>query len=192
MEGFGSSLVFVWLRLRHWFSYSLVTVQEFGLSKRLLAMPLVVRGWTASLRALPHFGIETTQEEEHQKCNSVSLRSASANRERRFLTGHHQPGAWCSDTPFVPADDWQLCGWEFSTGMTGVRDQREGLQGAGQILAPERTNSNTFLELHVVFLKQERGYIFLHFFLSLFLFWRFWSCLWESPSEVSIHIEETF
>lgn len=44
MEGFGSSLVFVWLRLWHWFSYSLVTVQEFGLSKQLLAMPLVVRG----------------------------------------------------------------------------------------------------------------------------------------------------
>lgn len=89
--------------------------------------------------------------------------------EWRFVTGHHQPGVWLSDTPLAPADDWQLCGSEFSTGMTGVRVQREGSQGAGQILAPERTNSNTFLELHI-FLKQERGYIFLHFFLFLFFF----------------------
>lgn len=77
MESFGSSSVFVWLRLWHWFGYSLVTVQEFGLSKWLLAMPLVVRGWAASLKAILPFGIETTREDEYQKCIKVSLWSAS-------------------------------------------------------------------------------------------------------------------
>lgn len=56
--------------------------------------------------------------------------------------------------------------------MTGVRDQREGLQGAGQILAPERTNSNTFLELHVVvvFFKAREGLHILTFFPFSFSF----------------------
>ena len=49
----------------------------------------------------------------------------------RFITGHHQPGVWHSDTPMAPADDRQLCGSEFSTGMIGDRGQREGSQGAG-------------------------------------------------------------
>lgn len=97
METFGSSLVFVWLRLWHWFGYSLVTLQEFGLSKWLPSMPLVVRGWAASLRAILHFGIETTRE-EYQKCISVRLLSASVGLGDE-VRGHHRSGVWLSDAP---------------------------------------------------------------------------------------------
>lgn len=51
--------------------------------------------------------------------------------EMRFVTGRHQTGVRLSDTPIAPADDWQLCGSKFSTGMKGVKGQREGSQGAG-------------------------------------------------------------
>lgn len=144
MEHFGSSLFFVWLRLWHWFGYSLVTVQEFGLSKWLLTMPLVVRGWTAFLRVTPHFGIETTQEEEYQKCNSVSLWSASVGLEMEV---------WNWSPPVRCVAQWHhhgTCRW-LTVLWVGVKYrndrgqvQREGSQGAAHILAPERTNSNTF------------------------------------------------
>lgn len=192
MESFGSSLVFVWLRLWHWFGYSLVTVQEFGLSKWLLAMPLVVRGWAASLRAIPHFGIETTQEEEYQKCRVKSLICLCGTGRWGLLLATTSQVCGSMTPPWLPADDWQLCGSEFSTGMTGSGSEG-GVRGSlGHILAPERTNSNTFLELRI-FLKQERGYIFLHFFLFLFFFSEVLVLsLRKSPSEVSIHNEETF
>lgn len=78
MKSFGSSLVFVWLRLWHWFGYSLVTLQEFGQSKWLLVVPLVVRGWAASLKAIPQFGIEDyARGAVLKKCNSVILWSVS-------------------------------------------------------------------------------------------------------------------
>lgn len=113
--------------------------------------------------------------------------------EVRFVTGHHQPGAWLSNTPTVclqmidssagrsSAQEWQ---------GSGVRGR--GHRELGHILAPERTKSNTFLELRI-FLKQERGYIFLHFFLFLIFFSEVLVLsLRKSPSEVSIHNEETF
>lgn len=88
-----------------------------------------------------------------------------------FVAGHHLPGVWLSDTPMAPADDWQLCGSEFSTGMTGVRGQREGSQGAGTRIGTWK-DQQQYLSRAPHFLKQERGYIFLHIFfpLSLFLF----------------------
>lgn len=80
---------------------------------------------------------------------------------------------------------------------SGVRGR--GHRELGHILAPERTNSNIFLELRIsfffffFFLKQERGYIFLHFFLFLFFFSEVLVLsLRKSPSEVSIHNEVTF
>lgn len=170
METFGSSLVFVWLKLWHWFGYSLVTVQEFGLSKWLPSMPLVVRGWAASLRAIPHFGIETTHEEEYQKCNSVGLWSAS---------GTGRWGLWLvttsqvcdSVTPPWPADDWQLCGSGFSTGMTGVRGQREGSQGAGTHIGTWEDQQQYLSRAPRFFFKAREGlHIHTFFPLSLFLF----------------------
>lgn len=71
------ALLVIWFKSWHWFGYSLVSVQEFGPSKRLFffffltffylpAMPLVVRRRSASLRALQCFGFGTTREEENQ------------------------------------------------------------------------------------------------------------------------------
>lgn len=148
MESFGSSLVFVWLKLWHWFGYSLVRVQEFGLSNVLLAMPLVVRGWAASLRVIPHFGIETAQEDEYQKCNSVSLWSA-------FVGLGDEVSGW--SPPARCLTQWHphgTCRWltALRVGVQHRNDRGQGSEGGGQgeqghILAPERTNSNTFLEL---------------------------------------------
>lgn len=193
METFGSSLVFVWLKLWNWFGYSLVTVQEFGLSKWLPSMPLVVRGWAASLRAIPHFGIETTHEEEYQKCNSVGLWSAS---------GTGRWGLWLVTTSQVcdsVTPPWRLQMIGSSAGQGSAQEWKgSGVRGRGHrelghILAPERTNSNIFLELRDFFLKQERGYIFIHFFLFLFFFSEVLVLsLRKSPSEVSIHNEVTF
>lgn len=99
--------------------------------------------------------------------------------EMRFVAGHHLPGVWLSDTP------WHLQMIDSSVGRSSAQEwQGSGVRGRGHreqghILAPEKTNSDTFLELRI-FLKQERGYIFLHFFSSFsFSFQRFWSCLWE-------------
>lgn len=195
METFGSSLVFVWLRLWHWFGCSLVTVQEFGLSKWLLSMPLVVRGWAASLRAIPHFGIRTTQEEEYQKMQQCQALIC--------LCGTGRWGLWLVTTNQVcdsVTPPWRLQMIDSSAGQSSAQEwQGSGVRGRvhrelGHILAPERTNSNIFLELRcfvVVFLKQERGYIFLHFFLFFFLEVLVLS-LRKSSSEVSIHNEVTF
>lgn len=193
MEGFGSSSVFVWLRLWHWFGCSLVTVQEFGLSKWLLAMPLVVRGWTASLRALPHFGIETTQEEEYQKCNSVSLWSASAGLGVEVC--YWSPPARC----VAQWHPFGACRW-LTALWVGVQHRNDRGQGSEGGVTGSWTNIGTwedqqqyfFRAPHFFFKAREGLHILTFFPLSLFLFWRFWSCLWESPSEVSIHIEETF
>lgn len=72
---------------------------------------------------------------------------------------------------------------------SGVKGQ--GSEGAGHILAPERTNRNTLTELRV-FQKRARGYIsytsFPFLFLSLCL--EGFGPVFEkkkSPSEVSIH-----
>lgn len=169
MESFGSSLVFVWLRLWHWFGYSLVTVQEFGLSKWLLAMPLVVRGWAASLRAIPHFGIWTTEEAEYQKmqqCQSLIC-----------LGGTGRWGLWLVTTSQVcdsVTPPWRLQMIDSSVGRSSAREwQGSGVRGRGHrelghILAPERTNSNTFLELRIFFKAREGLHILTFFPLSLF------------------------
>lgn len=83
-------------------------------------------------------------------------------------------------------------GWSSAQEWQGSGVRGRGHRELGHILAPERTNSNTFLELRI-FLKQERGYIFLHFFLFLFFFSEVLVLsLRKSPSEVSIHNEVTF
>lgn len=120
-------------------------------------MPLVVRRRSASLRALQCFGFGTTREEENQgEC-----------RDRERADGPPLVNTWpgvCAPQrrPLsAPAGDWQLL---VGGGGQSSAQEWQGSEGAGHILAPERTNSNTssFKELHI-FLKQERGYIFLLF-----------------------------
>lgn len=127
----------------------------------LLAMPLVVRGWTAFLRATPRFGTETTQEEEYQTCNSVSLCGME-------VWNWSPPGRCVAQWHHNGTCRWLTVLW---VGVKYRNDrgqvQREGSQGTAHILAPERTNCNTFffLELHIF--KARDG---LHFFLFLFFF----------------------
>ncbi len=150
MESFGSSLVFclvkdaalVWLQ----FGYS---SGGFGLSKWLLAMPLVVRGWAASLRVVPHFGAERTS----IKNVTVSVFDPPLwDWETRVC--YWSPPARC-------VAQWHphsACRW--LTALRGQSSAQEwqgsGVRGRGHrelghILAPERTNSNTFQELRVFF-----------------------------------------
>lgn len=179
MESFGSSLVFVWLKLWHWFGYSLVRVQEFGLSNVLLAMPLVVRGWAASLRVIPHFGIETAQEDEYQKCNSVSLWSA-------FVGLGDEVSVWLVTTCQVfdsvtPPRHLQMI--DSSAGRSSTQEwQGSGVRGRGSRGVGTHIGTwkdqQQYLSRAPQFLKQERGYIFVNFFSSFsFSFQRFWSCL---------------
>lgn len=134
-----------------------------------LSMPLVVRGWAASLRATPHFGTEITKR---------SIKKAAASVFKLPLGD----GAWglrlvtASQVTDSVTNPSHLQMIDSSAGRSSARGGRGGawLTGRGHreqehILAPEKTNSNTFLELHV-FLKQERGYIFLVFVLFIFFF----------------------
>lgn len=75
---------------------------------------------------------------------------------------------------------------------SGVRGR--GHREQGHILAPGRTNSNTFLELCIVFFfKAREGATYSYFFLFLFFFSEVLVLsLRKSPSEVSLHNEETF
>lgn len=188
MESFGSSLVFVWLRLWHWFGYSLVTVQEFGLSKWLLAMPLVVRGWAASLRAILQFGIETAREDEYQKCIKVSLWSASVGLGDE-VCDWSPPAAASRGLPMIDSSAGRSSAQEWQG--SGVRGM--GHRELGHILAPERTNRNIFQELRIFFKAREGLHILTVFPLSLFLLSEVLVLsLRKSPSEVSIHNEVTF
>lgn len=78
--------------------------------------------------------------------------------EWRGLTGHQR------HLHRACRDDWQLCGSEANTGVARVWGHREL-----DTLAPERTNKNTLIELHV-FQKRERGYISYISFPFFFLF----------------------
>lgn len=188
---FGSSLVFVWLRLWHWYGYSLVTVQEFGLSNVLLAMPLVVRRWAASLKAIPHFALRLCKRRGIKNATVSGFDLPLWDREMRFVTGHHQPGVCDSVTP-----PWHLQMIDSSAGQGSAQEWRgSGVRGRGHrelehILAPERTNSIIFLELCTF--KAREG---LHILTLLFLF--FFSevlvlSLRKSPSEVSIQNKVTY
>lgn len=72
----------------------------------------------------------------------------------------------------------------------GVRGQGSGSQGAGTHIGTWE-DQQQYLSRAPHFLKQERGYIFLHFFLFFFSKVLVLS-LRKSPSEVSIHNEATF
>lgn len=179
MQRFGSSSVFVWSKLRHWFG---TVWWRFGGVWAKFAMPLVVRGGTASFRA-PDLVLELRRSRRGLKnCDGAAFRPGSGGGVVLVT----------SDASTAPADDWQLCGTECNTGVAGG----QGSQGAGHILAPERTNRNTWTELRV-FQKRARGYISYTSFLFSFFFsshfvWRFWSCLWKKKVLLRYqYIEET-
>lgn len=174
MESFGSSLLFGWLKV-----VALVWLQ-FGYSSCVwtkqcwLAMPLVVRGWAASLRAIPHFGIETTQEEEYQKCNnSVSLWSPS-------VTGSGRWALWLVTTCQVldsATAPRHLPMIDSSVGRSSAQEwQGSGVRGRGHreqghILAPEGPTAILLYNSAFYFFKAREGLHILTLFpLFLFLF----------------------
>lgn len=141
MESFGSSLVFVWSRLWHWFVYSLVTVQEFGLSERLLAMPLVVRGWTASL-SQPTFWYWDYVRGEVSKMQQGQLSDLPLwEGEWGFVTGHqcvaqcHPHGAcrWLTAL-WVGVQHRNDRGWGSEGGVNWEPDTYRHLRGPKEIL----------------------------------------------------------
>lgn len=87
---------------------------------------------------------------------------------------------WDSASP--PFHLWTI---DSSAGQSSAQEwQGSGVKGRGHrelglILAPERANSNTFLELCIF--ESKRGATYSYFFFSSFSFsfWRFWSCLRE-------------
>lgn len=171
METFGSSLVFVWLKLWHWFGYSLVTVQKFGLSK-----------WVA----FNAFGSQRMSciSESHSTFWYWDYTREGVSKMQQgqaliCLSGTWRWGLWLVTTRQVcdsVTPPWRLQMIDSSAGRSSAQEwQGSGVTGRGHrelghILAPERTNSNIFLELRNFFLKQERGYILLHFFIFLFFF----------------------
>lgn len=171
MESFGSSSVFVWLRMRHWFGYSLVTVQGV---------------WTKQMVACNAFGSQRMSciserrstfwcwEDEYQKCNSVSLWSASVGLgdEGLLLVTTCQVCGSVTPSQCLQMID-SSAGSEFSTGMTGVRGQREGSQGAGTHIGTWEDQQQYLSRApHIFFFFKAREglHIFTFFPLSLFLF----------------------
>lgn len=132
--------------------------------------------------------------EEYQKCNSISLWSASVGLGDEVCGW--SPPARCL-TQWHPSWHLQMidssAGREFSTGMTGVRGHREGSQGAGTHIGTWK-DQQQYLSRAPHFFKAREGLHILTFFpLSRFLFRGFGPVFEKkSPSEVSIHNEETF
>lgn len=150
----------------------------------LLAMPLVVRGWAAS-----HFGIETTQEDEYQKCKSQSL---------ICLSGTGRWGLWLVTTCQVfdsvtPPRHLQMI--DSSAGRSSAQEW----QGSGVRGRREQGHIGTwkdqqqYLSEAPHFKAREGLHILTFFFLFLFFFSEVLVLsLSKSPSEVSIHNEVTF
>lgn len=157
-------------------------------------MPLVVRGWAASLRAIPHFGIETTQEGGVSKMQQYESLICLCGTGRWGLWLVTTCQVFDSVTPLMaPADDWQLCG----SGVQHRNDRGQGSQGG------VTRSRDTYWHLKgptaipfwsSTFFKAREGLHILTFFpLSRFLFRGFGPVFEKkSPSEVSIHNEETF
>lgn len=96
------------------------------------------------LRVSKRRSIKTTNNNNNNNATVSAVNLPLLDQERKSTASRHLFGFRLSS--LAPADDWQLCGSEFSTGMAGGqavggRCHRE----QGHILAPERTNSNNFL-----------------------------------------------
>ena len=118
-----------------------------------------------------------------KNCDSVSLGSAIAGRGD--AVSDWSPAAGCAVTQPQPhftcrrltalrgqslAQEWQGSGVKGRGGGGGHKE-------AGTYIGTWK-DQRQYLSRALHFLKQERGYIFLHFFSSFsFSFWRFWSCL---------------
>lgn len=172
MESFGSSLVFVWLTLWHWFGYSLVTgvwtkqmvaFNAFG-SQRMSCI-------SESRSTFWYWDYAGGGVSKMQQCQALICLCGTG----RWGVCDWSPPARCVTQwhpPMAPADDWQLCGSEFSTGMTGVRGQREGSQGAGTHIGTWEDQQQYLSRApRFFFFKAREGLHILTFFpLSLFLF----------------------
>lgn len=155
-----------------------------------LSMPLVVRGWAASLRATPHFGTEITKR---------SIKKAAASVFKLPLGD----GAWglrlvtASQVTDSVTNPWHLQMIDSSAGRSSARGgggmaHREGSQGAGTHTGTWKDQQQHFSRAPCFFKAREGLHIFSFCPLYLFLF-RGFGPVWEkSPSEVSIHNVESF